>query len=75
MQKTKIFEFFMLGLRLTEGISSKKFKNSFSKEISDYLEPLFSQWKEKGLAIQDKDRYKLTKTGLLFLNSFLEELL
>lgn len=73
--ETKIFEFFMLGLRLTEGISSKKFKNTFSKEISDYLEPLFSQWKEKGLAIQDKDRYKLTKTGLLFLNSFLEELL
>ncbi|MBE6349123.1 MAG: radical SAM family heme chaperone HemW [Spirochaetaceae bacterium] len=74
-RETKIFEFFMLGFRLVEGISRTEFKKKFAQEIDAYLEPTFSCWKKKGLAVQQGDTYKLSQRGLLFLNSFLEELL
>lgn len=67
-----ISEYLMMGFRKTQGIHPSVFYERFGFSIKDRIEPIFSQWKEKGLAIVTKDgNYSLNAQGLLFLNSFL----
>ncbi len=76
--QTSIFEYFMMGLRKTAGISEKDFFYKFKRKIPQQIIGLFEKWQKKGLADiicqNDEKRYFLTKDGLLFLNRFLEEI-
>jgi oxygen-independent coproporphyrinogen III oxidase len=77
-KNTSKFEFFMLGLRKLEGISSVDFQNKFSEEIPLSAKQLFYKWQKKGLVICRKENndtiYSLSKKGILYLNQFLSEL-
>lgn len=75
------YEFFMMGLRLSRGVSEKEYEKRFNKNIGETLgekSGLFSDWKEKGLAEVYKKNgerfFRLTEKGRLFLNRFLEAL-
>ena len=70
-QKTAEFEFFMMGLRTARGVSPQEYKAFFEKEMPEKLLKKFEaecQKSQNGFYYIDKDK-------LLFLNSFLEELL
>ena len=70
-QKTAEFEFFMMGLRTARGVSPQEYKAFFEKEMPEKLLKKFEaecQKSQNGFYYLDKDK-------LLFLNSFLEELL
>ncbi|MCR5289191.1 MAG: radical SAM family heme chaperone HemW [Treponema sp.] len=78
------FEFFMMGLRTIRGVSDKEYTRRFKKDITSVLGAstggLFDRWVHEGRATifedsSDEKRYALTPDGLLFLNTFLEELL
>lgn len=76
--KSSIFEFFMMGLRKLSGISSNEFTASFNYKLPSSFVDLILLWQKKNLAIIQKEngdtRYKLTKEGILYLNTFLEKL-
>ncbi len=73
--ETSQFEFFMMGLRKTIGISEKEYKETFACDLPEKFLLLFNAWKEKGLCTLTKDgRYAMSREGMLFLNRFLEEL-
>jgi len=72
--KTSEFEFFMMALRKTDGFSLEEYKKCFNKALPAKFLKVFKSWEEKGLALHDT-RYFLNDKGLLFLNSFLEELI
>ena len=70
-QKTSEFEFFMMGLRTCRGLCPQEYKQFFGKDIPEKVQKkLDAECKKSpdGFYYLDKDR-------LLFLNSFLEELL
>lgn len=77
-EKTSEFEFFMMGLRTLEGVSSENYERIFSKKINQNFCNLMENWKDKGLAeirIYENDIiYSLNSKGILFLNKFLEDL-
>ena len=76
--EASVFEYFMMGLRKSIGISEKDFYARFKKNIPAQIVELFEKYQKKGLAdilsLEDDKRYFLTKEGLLFLNRFLEEI-
>lgn len=72
--ETQIFEFLMMGFRTLEGVCAKEFFKRFGKNIESFIEPVFSDWKNKNLATKNGDNYALNQEGILFLNSFLEKL-
>ncbi|SEQ80237.1 oxygen-independent coproporphyrinogen-3 oxidase [Treponema bryantii] len=73
--ETSQFEFFMMGLRKTIGISEKEYKEIFACDLPEKFLSLFNAWKEKGLCTLTQDgRYAMSREGMLFLNRFLEEL-
>ena len=74
-RQTQIFEYLMMGFRKIGGVSSSRFLERFGENISEYLEPVFSKWQQKGLAGYENDRYFLNKNGILFLNAFLTQIL
>lgn len=81
------FEFFMMSLRKTEGFLESDYKRCFEKEMPSKFLEVFTKWQKKGLAqIKEYDnsslgnttgnkRYYLNGKGIMFLNSFLEDLL
>lgn len=77
-KENSIFEFFMMGLRTKDGVSSKNYENIFHEKMPEVFTKLISEWNKKGLAdIKSFDgemNYSLTSKGLLFLNKFLEDL-
>ena len=64
----------MMCVRTLEGVDVFEFEKRFGESIN-VIEPLFSKWLKKGLAVKSKKNYALNKKGLLFLNRFLDELL
>lgn len=72
------FEFFMMGLRKSAGITEKEYFDFFNEDLPETFLILFNKWKEKQLACMEKtqnvNRYFLTEQGLLYLNNFLEQL-
>ncbi|MCR4742190.1 MAG: radical SAM family heme chaperone HemW [Treponema sp.] len=76
--ETSLYEFFMMGLRKVSGITAHEFSDIFNYKLPDSFIDLISSWEKKNLAIIQKEkddiRYKLSKTGLLYLNKFLENL-
>lgn len=74
-----VFEFFMMGLRKADGISSRDFLHSFGKELPEKFVCLAEKWNCKKMMEINKEndestKYFLNKNGILFLNTFLREL-
>ena len=78
--KTEEFEFLMMGLRTLKGINATEYKKRFQIELSQNVIKLFEKWEKEGKAQisinSDKSvQYSLTKTGILYLNKFLLEIM
>ncbi|MGI5172236.1 coproporphyrinogen III oxidase family protein [Treponema sp. OMZ 840] len=73
-QDEAITEFLMMGFRMLEGVNDAEFKKRFGRELTDFIEPVFTCWQKRALAETDGKAYRLTKEGLLFLNEFLVQI-
>lgn len=78
---TEMFEFLMMNFRTLKGASSEEYYSRFRKNLENRLgvkSGIFYEWEKKGLAHHYKKNnqnyFALTKEGLLFLNSFLEQI-
>jgi len=69
--KSYIFEYLMMGFRMTAGIARSDFSKTFGKEINDVIPGTLTNWKSRGLAVETDDTIALNKEGLLLLNQFL----
>lgn len=69
--KSYIFEYLMMGLRMTAGILKSDFHNTFGREINDVIPGTLADWKERDLVAETENSVTLTKQGLLLLNQFL----
>ncbi|MBQ3647850.1 MAG: radical SAM family heme chaperone HemW [Spirochaetia bacterium] len=69
--KSYIFEYLMMGLRMTEGIDKSDFRRTFGREITDTIPETLSEWKTRGLAVETENSVVLSRQGLLLLNQFL----
>ena len=76
--ETMLFEFFMMGLRTVRGVCREDFKDRFDVPFPQKVESALTAWAARGLAHyyeRDGKHYAaLNKDGLLFLNSFLAEI-
>ena len=65
-------EFMFLGLRMTEGVSIRKFSSRFGKPPIE-LYPRIRDWIEGDLLEETPNHLKLTSKGLLVANSIFVE--
>lgn len=66
--KDDMEEFMFMGLRMIEGVDSKRFKKKFGKDVYDvYKEPI-KKHIEEGLLIYELGRLKLTPKGIELSN-------
>ena len=70
-----LFEYVMLGLRTTMGISLSDFEKRFNKSFIDGRESRIGAFVNNNLAILDNDRFYLTERGMFVSNSIICELL
>ena len=68
-------EFMFLGLRLTEGVSKKRFFKTFGKKFTDVYPGISEKLIREGLLVQEGDRLKLTELGLDVSNRVMAEFL
>ena len=74
--KISSFEFFMMGLRKLSGISQTHYKSIFNNSFPQSFVKLCKEWEKKDLCmISNEETYTLGKKGILFLNTFLENLM
>jgi len=66
-----IKETLLMGFRYIEGPDEALFRRRFDRSIGDCVPKTIAAWRSRGLF--RKDKYALTKSGLLFLNRFLIE--
>lgn len=66
-------EFMFLGLRKTEGISSRKFQENFGKSIEEVYGDQISRFKGLGLMKKEGDRLSLTEHGIDVSNAVFAE--
>ena len=68
----------MMGMRKLSGISSVQFKKIFGQNLPKSFVCAAKKWQKKGLCdvlnIDQDVVYRLNSEGILFLNSFLEEI-
>ena len=73
------FEFFMMTLRTLKGFSNLDYLRNFNKQLPLNFQKLFEKWQQKGLAVKRETEeeifYSLGKDGVIYLNTFLQELL
>jgi oxygen-independent coproporphyrinogen-3 oxidase len=69
--RSYIFEYLMMGFRMTAGIRKSDFKSTFGREITDMIPGTLSDWKNKNLLTETEESVALNKGGLLLLNQFL----
>ncbi len=73
-----IFEYFMMGLRKTGGVSLSDFSRRFGMALPSKIQDAVSRWTSRGLSertvVSGEDVFFLNREGLLFLNRFLQEI-
>ena len=69
--KSYIFEYLMMGFRMTAGIRKSDFRSTFSREMNEVIPETLSDWKNKNLLVETEESIALNKGGLLLLNQFL----
>jgi oxygen-independent coproporphyrinogen-3 oxidase len=70
-----IRESLLMGFRLLEGLSLDHFRERFGIDTLDLVGKTIGDWEQRGLAIVDEKKARLTSEGILFLNRFLEDCL
>ena len=73
--KSYIFEYLMMGFRMTAGIAKADFRATFGKEITEVIPETLAEWKDRDLAVETENVVALNKQGLLLLNQFLVDAL
>ena len=74
--KERQAEVIMLGLRLTEGVSSERFVKRFDVPLDDYLDrDRVEQLVESDHLVTDTEGVRLTPAGLLQVDAITERLL
>lgn len=77
--ETSEIEYFMMGLRKISGINSCEYFDIFGSNISPLIIETFEKWQKKGLCKISKSNenvnYTLGKTGIIYLNKFLTEII
>lgn len=68
-------EFMFLGLRLTKGISVKKFQGCFCTPIEKIYGDVLKKLERQGLLVREEDSIRLTKRGIDVSNVVLAEFL
>lgn len=72
-------EFFMMGLRLYEGVCLEDFESRFSKKIPRHYYDVMNLWKKHNRARyykkHGKEWFCLSKKGILFLNGFMKDII
>ena len=69
-------EYLMMGFRTLNGINPSVFYERFGIPLSNRIEPFFTTWQNNQKAVITPDgNYALNRNGLLFLNTFLMEIL
>lgn len=66
-------EFMFLGLRKIEGISLKKFKNLFKKDIYDIYADVINKYKKEKLIVEDQGKMRLSSRGIEISNYILSD--
>lgn len=74
-EREQMEEFMFLGLRLTEGVSKKRFFKTFGKKFTDIYPGISEKLIREGLLVQEGDRLKLTELGLDVSNRVMAEFL
>lgn len=74
-EREQMEEFMFLGLRLTEGVSQKRFFKTFGKKFTDVYPGISEKLIREGLLVQEGDRLKLTELGLDVSNRVMVEFL
>lgn len=69
------FEFLMLGLRTSAGISKNEFSNIFGFDFGEKYGPKIEKFKNAGYIFENGDRLMLTERGFEVSNSILSEIL
>lgn len=72
-KKDMMSEYFMLGFRLTEGVSRKEFASRFGCAFPKGVEEALQRWRKRGKLMEEGGRVSLTEEGRFFLNEFLLE--
>jgi oxygen-independent coproporphyrinogen-3 oxidase len=70
-----IRESMLMGFRLLDGLSLAHFREQFGVYALDLVGETVGAWEQRGLAIVDEKKARLTTEGILFLNRFLEDCL
>ncbi len=77
--ETSKIEYFMMGLRKISGINSCEYFDIFGSNISPLIIETFEKWQKKGLCkiskLNENVNYTLGKTGIIYLNKFLTEII
>ncbi len=80
-ERTREYEFLMMGFRLRAGVSSSEYKRRFGGDLSERIggeKGLFADWEKKDLAFRyeraGETFFSLTGEGLMLLNRFLVNL-
>ena len=71
----RIEEFMFLGLRMTEGISEKKFEENFDVRLMDVYGDILQKYEETGFMEHIEARWRLTRKGIHVSNHILADFL
>lgn len=71
----QIEEFMFLGLRMTEGISEKKFEENFDVRLMDVYGDILQKYEETGFMEHIETKWRLTRKGIHVSNHLLADFL
>ena len=71
----RIEEFMFLGLRMTEGISEKKFEENFDVRLMDIYGDILQKYEETGFMEHIETKWRLTRKGIHVSNHILADFL
>ena len=71
----QIEEFMFLGLRMTEGISEKKFEKNFNVRLMDIYGDILQKYEETGFMEHIETKWRLTRKGIHVSNHILADFL
>ena len=71
----QIEEFMFLGLRMTEGISEKKFEENFNVRLMDIYGDILQKYEETGFMEHMETKWRLTRKGIHVSNHILADFL
>lgn len=68
-------EFMFLGLRMTEGVSKKEFRENFGREMEEIYGEVLDKYIRLGLLMENDGRIFLSRKGIHVSNAVMSEFL